>query len=47
MPISPIERMPIFGLGAVLDEVAILIGSLGCISKRGTSRFIKSGWCRV
>jgi hypothetical protein len=42
MPMSPIERMPIFGLGAALEEVAILC--LGRMSKRGTSKFIESGW---
>lgn len=41
MPMSPMERMPIFGLGAALEEVAMLC--LGRMSKRGTSRFIESG----
>lgn len=39
MPMSPIERMPIFGLGAAVEEVAMV--SLGRVSKRGSSKFIE------
>lgn len=42
MPISPIERMPIFGLRAIVEEDAIR--SLGKMSKRGRSRFIEGDW---
>ena len=42
MPISPIDRMPIFGLRAIVEEDAIL--SLGDMSKRGTSRFMERDW---
>ena len=42
MPMSPIERIPIFGLRAVVEEEAM--AALGGISKRGTSTHIETRW---